>query len=209
MTRITTVFAFIVTAALSGCATVHGEPASLGELGADSVLLVGRIELVPPLRAEEQQIDMGVDPLNVKDHYIGRAIMFLSDEPVYQDQTSNAINPPLEQTWFISIPANQRYMVRGSVTMNFSHRAVDRSTVAIDQTELLIPGPVEFDVRPGDRSIYVGTLRLHRDEFHSVTKAEIIDDYQTALKEYRNRYGREAPLRRALVTPLVREAVVR
>ena len=203
--------AFLVLAAAligGGCATVHHEATSLDQVGADTVLVVGRIELVPPLSAEEQHIDMGLDPLGVKNYHVGRAILFMSDRPLYQDHTSNAINPPLEQTWFIALPKVQRYMVRGSVTMSYSHRAVNRRQVAVDQDELLFPGLLEFDLQAGDRAVYIGTLRLHRDEFHSVTRAEIVDDYPRALKTYRERFGADAPLRRALAKPVKSEAAL-
>ena len=64
---------------------------------------------------------------------------------------------------FVRLPRKHRYMVKGSVTMSFQARAVSRRQVATE--------PVELDIRPGDKAIYLGTLRLHRDEFHEVTKA--------------------------------------
>lgn len=202
MSRLAATLTLVITFLAAGCATVHKEATALDQVGADSVLLVGRIELVPALSGEEQQIDIGLDPMGVKEHFVGRAIMFLSDRPIYQDRTADAINPPLEQTWFIAVPRTQRYMVRGSVMMSYAQRAVSRRQVAVDQTELLFPGAVEFDMKPADRAIYIGTLRLHRDEFNSVTRAEIIDDYARALKAYRSRFGADAPLRRALAKPV-------
>jgi hypothetical protein len=200
--RLPALFALCALLLAAGCATVHKDVTSLDQLGAGSVLLVGRIELVPALTAEEQQIDMGLDPMGMKDHHLGRAILFLSDRPIYQDHTANVINPALEQTWFIAVPRAQRYMVRGSITMSFAHRAVNRRQVAVDQEELLIPAPVEFDMKAGYRAIYIGTLRLHRDEFHEVTKAEILDHYPEALAEFRARFGADAPLRKALAKPV-------
>jgi hypothetical protein len=74
--------------------------------------------------------------------------------------------------------------------------------VDVSTNELLIPGPIEFDIRPSDKATYVGTLRLHRDEFNEVTRAELIDDYARALADFRLKFGAEAVLRRAIARPV-------
>ncbi len=70
--------------ALSGCVSVSENVSSLNEVGADSVLVVGRIEIVPPVKPEEQKYRAGVDLFNTKRHFIGRAILFMSDKPEVQ-----------------------------------------------------------------------------------------------------------------------------
>ena len=82
-------------------------------------------------------------------------------------------------------------MVKGSVTMSLVSRATSARTVSMDQSELVFPAPIELDLRPEDKAIYIGTLRMHRDEFHEVTKAELRDDYAVAMKEYRKRFAGE------------------
>jgi hypothetical protein len=90
-------------------------------------------------------------------------------------------------------------MVKGSVTMAYALRVVSRRQSVSEQTELLFPAPLELDIRDADRAVYIGTLRLHRDEFHEVTRAEIRDDYGKATAEYRKRFP-GAPLpRKALL----------
>lgn len=193
--QIAAAIGFGIALLTTGCVTVHKDMTDLDKMNADSVLLVGRIELVPALAANEQHLDIGLDPFGTRDYFAGRAILYLSDKPIYEDWTSNAINPSLEQTWFVAVPRSQRYMVRGSVTMAYNKRTGG-------QTELLIPAPIEFDMKSGDKAIYIGTLRLHRDEFHEVTKAEIIDQYPKALAEYRAKFGADAPLRKAPARPV-------
>jgi hypothetical protein len=113
---------------------------------ADAVVLIGKIQIVPPIRAKEQTYRAGVDLFNTQRHFIGRAVLF----------------------------------------------------------ELLFPAPIEFDVRPGDAAVYVGTLRLYRDEFHEVTKAEVRDDYAQAAAQFREKFP-GAPLpRKALLKPAKR-----
>jgi len=193
--------ALILVAALAaaGCVTVSEGVGSWSEIGADAVLLVGKIEVVPPVRPEEQRFRAGLDILNTKRHHIGRAILFMSDQPQFQERTGNALNPPLETTYFLSLPRSRRYMVKGSVTMELVARAVSARQSVMDHTELLVPGPIEFDIRPADKAIYVGTLRLHRDEFHEVQKAEVLDHYNAAYADFTRKFGAGLPLRKALL----------
>jgi len=93
-------------------------------------------------------------------------------------------------------------MVKGSVTMALVARAVTARQSVMDHTELLFPGPIEFDIRPGDRAIYVGTLRLHRDEFHEVTRAEVHDHFSAAHAEFTRKFGAGLALRKALLNPI-------
>lgn len=188
---------------VAGCVSVSENLDSLAGVGADSVVLVGKIQIVPPIRSKEQTYKAGVDLFNTQRYFIGRAVLFVSDRPQYQERTGNALNPALEETFFLKIPRSQRYMVKGSVTMELVSRGASAGS-GFDHTELLFPAPIEFDVRPGDAAVYVGTLRLHRDEFHEVTKAEVRDDYAQAAAQFRDKFP-GAPLpRKALLKPAKR-----
>ncbi len=191
--------ALMAAAALlaAGCVSVSEDVTSARDVGGDDVMLVGKIELVPPLKPDEQQY-RALDPLNSKRYFMGRAILFTADKPEYRDRTGHALNPPLEQTFFVKLPKAHRYVVKGSVTMSFATNGASARS-GFDQTELLFPVPIELDVRPGDKAVYVGTLRLHRDEFHEVTKAELRDEYTAAMKEYRKRFAAEPLPRKALL----------
>ena len=183
---------------LAGCVSVSEDVTTLGEVGTDAVLVVGKIEIVPPIKPEEQSFK-ALDPFNTKRHFLGRAILFMADKPKYQDRTDTALNPPLQQTYFVTLPRDKRFMVRGSVTMAFALRTVSRRQAVTDQTELMLPAPLALDIRPGDKAVYVGTLQLHRDEFHEVTRAEVRDEYAKAVAEYRAKFP-GAPLpRKALL----------
>lgn len=188
--------------AAAGCVTVSEGVGGWGEIGADAVLLVGKIEIVPRVRPEEQTFRAGVDVFNTRRHHIGRAILFMSDQPRYQERTGDALNPPLEATYFLTVPRSRRFMVKGSVTMELAARAVTARQSVMDHTELLLPGPIEFDIRPADRAIYVGTLRLYRDEFHEVTRAEVLDHFGAAHADFTRKFGPGRPLRKALLRPL-------
>lgn len=190
--------------AAAACVNVSEGVGSMSEVGSDAVLVIGKIEIVPKIKPEEQSYK-ATDPFNTKRYFIGRAVMFVSDKPEFRERTGEALNPALEETYFLSVPRSQRYVVKGSVTMSFNLRTVSQRQAVAEQVELMFPAPVELDIRPGDKAIYVGTLRMHRDEFHEVTKAEIRDDYAAAAAEYRKKFGASAPApRKALLRPVKR-----
>ena len=183
---------------VAGCVSVSENVTGLGEVGGDAVLLVGRIEIVPPIRPEEQKYRMGWDLFDTKRHFIGRAVLFTSDTPEYRERTDTALNPPLEETFYVSLPKAHRYVVKGSVMMAMVSRGASARS-GHDQVELLFPAPIALDIRPGDRAVYVGTLRLHRDEFHEVTKVELLDQYAAASTEFHRRFPGSLPPRKALL----------
>jgi len=185
---------------LSGCTTFYPEAMSAGDAGGDSVVLVGRIELVPPLRPGEQDIRLGtIDPFDAKSKFLGRAMLYLSgDAHAVGKKTSNLINPTLGKTFFFVIPKSQRYVTYASVVM-LEHVDVDTPrTVSHRTAELLMP-PVELALEASDRAVYLGTWRLYRDEFNEVYKQEVVDQYRDALTEFRRRFGADLPLRKALI----------
>jgi hypothetical protein len=188
-----------LAALLTGCVSVSENVGTLSEVGTDAVLLVGRIEIVPPIKPEEQRYKAGIDLFDTKRHFIGRAILFMSDKPEFQERTDVALNPPLEELFYVRLPADRRFMVKGSVTMELVTRAVSARQTVMDRAELLFPAPLAIDVRPGDRALYIGTLRLHRDEFHEVTKVELIDQYRAAAVEYHKKFPGSLPPRKALL----------
>ncbi len=208
MEQIRALAALLPILLVAGCAipTLHKEAAGFEGSG-DTVVVVGRIELVPPLKPGEQDLKMGTfDPLDIKSAYQGRALLWLAPTPKREERTADVFNPPLEQTYFFRIPRTTRYVVHGSVLMHHRVNVVSRRSLDVSTKELLIPGPIEFDIRPSDQAMYIGTLRLHRDEFNEVTRAELIDEYPQALAEFRKKFGNGAALRRAIARP-VRQTV--
>ena len=194
------VLALAAAALLAGCGTLYAEPQGAKDVDTESVVVVGRIELVPPLKANEQDLKMGTfDPMDAKGAFTGRAVLYLSDDSrAAGEKTMEAMNPLLEKTFFVKIPKDRRYMVYGSVLMYHRVTAVNQRQAVVDSNELLLPAPVQFDIKPGDRAIYVGTWRLYRDEFNEVNKAQIIDQYATASAEFHKKFGNKLSLRKAL-----------
>mgnify|MGYP001434112348 FL=1 len=63
------------------------------------------------------------------------------------------------------------------------------------------PGGLKVSLNPGDRAVYIGTLRYHRDEFFEITRVAVVDEYGAAQAEFTKKFGAGVPLRKALMTP--------
>jgi hypothetical protein len=186
---------------LAGCGPLPEQPVTrLSEIGADSVVVVGRLELQPPLRPKEQQIKVGTfDPFNVGDTMRDRGFLWFGRSPdTPAEKGEFVMNPRLGELYFLRVPKNTPHMLGGYIRAEYVTRMTGPRSVAVDDARIEIPGGVRYDVRPGDRAIYVGTLVLHRDEFNEVTKAVIVDDYAAAAAAFKQRFGQGTELRKAI-----------
>jgi hypothetical protein len=189
----------VLAVLLSGCGTLYKDARSLGEVTPDSVILVGRIEMLPKVEVKEEDLKMGTwDPFNVKDLYRNRAMLHVADTVTADEPTNQVFNPRLEETYFFRIPKDKRYLVHGSIFTYYRMTVINRHQSETDTNEIMIPVPVEFDIKPADKAIYVETWRFYHDEFNEITKAEILDQYPAAFAEFRKKFGADAVLRKAL-----------
>lgn len=201
--RIARQVAFLAAAVLvlAGCGPTIEQPVtSLSEVGSDSVVVVGRLELDPPLRPGEQQIRAGtIDPLGVGDQMRDHGMLWFGHSAQTPTEKGEIVHSPrLGELYFLALPKSTSYLLGGYIRVQFVTRMVSPRTVAVDEARIEIPGGLRYDIRPGDKAIYVGTLRLHRDEFNEVVKADIIDDYETAAAEFKKRFGPGTTLRKAV-----------
>lgn len=118
---------------VTACGTLHKEATGLGDASNNKVIVIGRIELVPPLRQNEQNIKLGTfDPFDAKGAYLGRAVLHLAQEPMAREKTNEVFNPRLEETFFYSIPKDKRYVVDAGVMMYAHARMVSRRQMSMD-----------------------------------------------------------------------------
>lgn len=163
-------------------------PVPSGPLKMHETMLVGRIELVPPLGRTEQTIR--------DEQWRGKAMLITSrDETppkrIGIEELGNRIDVPLNETFYVSGPGVPFFVVDASVLM--------REPTSRDPVGARAPLPAGFQVniRPSDRAIYLGTLRYHRDEFFRITQVEVVDEYPKELAEFAKRFGPLTELRRA------------
>lgn len=194
-------FAAIAIVAVAGCvpATTIVPVNDLAELKPGSVLLVGKVELAPPLAPDEQ--DLGG---NYEEY---RNVALLITDDTLRDATElalgdmkRALHAPLGETFFVSHPAGSFYILHGWVIMRAKIEMVaPGETVQSGNAPLY--GAFHVDIRPDDTAVYVGTIRYHRDTFFGIEKVAVVDEFAKARAEFRRKFGAGASLRKSLVRP--------
>lgn len=186
----------VVVALLAGlvaCAPPPRAPlTSLDSLGRDEVVLVGKVELVPALRKGEQKI-RGMVVGNIENTMLlmmDEKLRPLPEEPRIADYAGR-IEAPIGSTFFVRSKAVPSYVLGGVLFLDIGGSS---------QQKAYFPGGFQVAAKPGDRAVYIGTLRYHRDEFFEITRITIADDYREASAQFEAQFGKGQSLRKALLT---------
>lgn len=178
----------------AGCATGRKPVGSLSDVGPDQVILVGRIELEPPLKDGEQVISG-----SFKDSVRNRIIFVTDDHPrpfsgdLTMSDHSKSVVAPLGATYYVAVPRKPLFFLRGLFYVSWTSNRWEKAW---------FPGGYRVDIRAGDRAVYMGTVRYTRNEFMDVKKVEIVDDYSRDAVEFRKRFGSGVALQKRLATPV-------
>ena len=158
--------------------------------GASEVVVIGKIELVPPLDAREQKTHWNV--IGEK-RMLGRVWMATGAEhkPVKTSQIdASEFQGSLEAQWgvpfMVKAPRQRTYLNGGLAHLD-----------VMEQEKLWFPGGYYFEVPAGANAVYIGTLRFHRNDFNRITRVEVVDerkDIATVVKA-----GSPAEVRPALL----------
>ncbi len=184
----------ISVVALAACAGAARERVdSLSALGGADTVVVGRIELVPPLRKDEQRIKgLGSGGYENKIFLIAdERYRVLKGEPALAD-FSGRIEAILGKDFFVRSESKPFFILGGVLFLDIGGREMNKA---------YFPGGLKVSIRPGDKAVYIGTLRYHRNEFFEISKVAIYDDYERANAEFKKQFGTRYPLRKALLTP--------
>lgn len=172
---------------------------SLAQLSTDEVVLVGRIELNPPLKPGEQRVgerypefqDVAVMVTDRELRPVGPMLRW--------GDLGGRLDAPLGQDFYMRHPAVPFYILKGFILMH-----TDIGPNASPGTgQAPLQGVFRVELRPGDRAVYIGTLRYTRDEFFE-TRASVRDDYVRAQKAFKARFGSNLSLRKSLAQPVER-----
>lgn len=179
--------------ALTACAPAARAPlTSLNALGSDEVVVVGKVELVPALRKGEQKI-RGMVVGNVENTMylmMDEKLRPLPEDPRIADYAGR-IEAPIGSTFFVRSKAAPSYVLGGVLFLDIGGSSLQKA---------YFPGGFQVAAKPGDRAVYVGTLRYHRDEFFEITRITVVDDYREANAEFEAKFGKGQTLRKALLT---------
>lgn len=155
-------------------------------------LLVGKVELVPPLQPEEYEFEAATIGAAENMAYVltSEEQRRLRSQPTLSDYEGR-IDAPLGEFFFVETPARPFYIVGAHVLVASGEARPD---------DVYLPGGLKVSVTPNDRAVYIGTLRYHRNEFFEITKVELIDEYDAARKALVGRFNDASGLTRRLVT---------
>ena len=155
---------------LQACATPRMLPAATDLKAGDAeVVVIGKIELVPPLSPLEQKSHWNVVG---EKRMLGHVFMATSDS--YRPAKPGTVDAAdfqstLDAEWgtpfMVKMPRHGTWVNGG-----FAHLDV------LNQDRLYFPGGLYFEVPQGARAVYIGTLRYHRNDFNAITKIEIVDE---------------------------------
>lgn len=185
----------LLIGALGACVGPAREPVdSLSGLDRDETVVVGRIELVPPLRKGEQKFkgivigDLENKMILITDDKYRE----LTDEPGMSD-FAGRIEAKLGKTFFVRSQDKPFYILGGMLYLDLGGEETNRA---------YFPGGLKVSIKPGEKAVYIGTVRYQRNEFFEITKANIVDDYERANAEFKKKFGTRYPLHKALLTPV-------
>lgn len=179
--------------AASGCSLpVQVPPADkLSDAAHGSVIIVGRVELDPPLDDKDQILTgIGSDRLRKK--------VYINITPkLVKEDTAPLIGPEyIEETmgefFFVKRVPQATYVQDMMIYTSMTGNGWD---------SVKLPGGLRVDLRDDDRAVYVGTLRFTRNEYFDITKAQIVDDYAGANAAFKKKFGARFNLRNGVVIP--------
>ena len=201
MKNYTNTFLIIVLIiAASGCASGVGklEIKSLSEVKSDEIIVVGKIKLDPALDKIEQELYTRAPfPLSLFENagtmHRNKIHISLNKKPI--DITHNEAmwekhitSVDLEKTFFIRVKrAKALYYSGGIIKISLNESL---------HNKLHFPGGAKYQIKPGDKAIYIGTIEYYRD-FNEVEKTKLINEYKQAQKDFVKKFGNKIKLRHA------------
>lgn len=177
MTRLLALAACLL---LQACALPRALPEATDlRAGASEVVVIGKIELVPPLDPRhEQRTHWNVVG---EKRILGRVWIATGASP------RPVKAPDLDASDFqssLEVPWGQPFMVKAPRQRTYINGGMAHLDV-LEQDRLWFPGGYYFDVPADARAVYIGTLRFHRNDFNTITRVEVVDereDIATVLK---------------------------
>lgn len=183
----------VLVCTLAGCAPAARVPLeSIQSLSAGEMVLVGRVELVPPLKQGEQRVrGMVIGDVENKMFLIAdERLRPLPQDPGISDYAGR-IEAKLGSHFFVRSKSEPFYILGGVLFLEIGGNSVQR---------IYFPGGLRVAAEPGERALYIGTLRYHRDEFFEISRITVVDEYAEASREFTKRFGNGQRLKKALLT---------
>lgn len=169
---------------------------SFDDVQENELLLVGKIEVFPPIVAKEQY--------SLDEQLRNQAQIVFRDElkdihQLSRYDTAGRVTVALNEHFFVAVPDVLNNYVGATILMRIEKSRHNQPRIEV---RAKLPGGMYVTAR-GDqrRGIYIGTVRYTRDEFFAITKMEVVDQYDQARTEFVKIFGDRAVLRKSLLKP--------
>jgi hypothetical protein len=168
---------------------------------------VGKIYLNPPLGPNDQDVDPpALAPAEYEDYYQpgGMSVGIASEYTDYSEddhfstasQIQYSVVGKFGQLFMVRHPLKSTYLVYLSyLQSNRNNRVV----------LIHLPASFRIPVSPGDRAVYIGTLRYERNEYGDITSISVQDNFAHERPEIEKRLGKHTPIVKRLAIPLDKE----
>lgn len=175
--------------ALGGCQYGLPEASSRADLAQGRVILVGKVELDPPLAKDEQDLRLGERGQgNLINLLTSPTQTTMDPDKLGMGDYRTAIKAPLGSEFFVVAPHAQAN-IRGA--MLYMHGG----------DQIFFPGGLRYAAGEQDKAIYIGTIRYRRNAFYEIVGMDVIDEYARANAAFNKRFGGSMKLRKALLKP--------
>ena len=160
----------------------------------NKVLVVGKIEMHPPLSEDEQLLKggRGGELRNAFVLFCGDQQRDLSAR--LPEDLSGGFDITLEKEFFITVDRDKPLAISGGIF----YTAYDPPANVQYRT---FSSPLMAMLKPGDEAVYIGTIQFYRDANNRLLSVTIRDDHQWADTRYKERFGTYSSLRKALAMP--------
>ncbi len=178
----------VIASLLLGSCVSMSEIDSTAEIGPEEVVIVGRIELDPPLQDHEQNLPWTAEG------YRNQVVFLIDDRTHLPEQVGIADLSLMQRAelgglFYARVP-------RAPVLYYSAPRVMLDSTAYMD-----LPGGLEIVVPPDARMVYFGSLVYTRDVYSAITGMELRNELEQTRKEVTARFGPESALTPATVQP--------
>lgn len=192
--KLISVFA-LVTLMLYSYGAVGKPLKSIKSLGKDEVVLVGRIELIPPLEDFEQNLKtIGSKRYkNMAMFVIGDQIIDIESPRLRDGKYADGV--ALGEDFYLRRKRREALIYSGSLILTQSALVGHGRRAGIDMERIILPGGLQYDIQSSDKAVYIGTIRYHRDDYNAITKIDVINDFKEANKTFIERFGDVVELR--------------
>lgn len=168
---------------------------SIKSLGKNEVILVGRVELVPPLEGFEQNLKTigSKRHKNAAMFVIGERVIDIRNPGLRDGKLADRVK--MGQDFYIRRKRHNTLFYSGSIILTQSAMVGHGRRASVDMERLILPGGLKYDIRDSDKAIYIGTIRYYRDDYNAITKIDFLNDFEKANQAFIDRFGDGVKLR--------------